>query len=252
MMRVRVRYTKRGRVRFVSARDMTSVWERALRRAELPIHYSEGFSPHPKVSFPDALPVGMSSTGEYAELTFSVPIEAGPALGRLSATLPEGMDITSFVVVPDGTKKLAAFLRATLWEVEFPATSPADATALTDDLDRRAAALLAADRVEVIRSRPKGDRTLDVRAPIHRLATTRRPSADGLITPALRTLLDNDGPSIRPNELLDGLASLADGDLPRPRRLRRVAQGEVRDDGLVEALTREHVMLVPEEHAEAA
>ena len=77
MQRLRVRYTKLGRVRFLSARDLTSVWERALRRAELPIAYSEGFSPHPKVSFPDALPVGYASTGEYAELTFAAEIDPG-------------------------------------------------------------------------------------------------------------------------------------------------------------------------------
>jgi hypothetical protein len=71
--RYRIRWTKEGRTRFVSARDLTSVWERALRRVDLPIAYSEGFTPHAKVSFPDALPVGYGSTGEYAELTFAAP-----------------------------------------------------------------------------------------------------------------------------------------------------------------------------------
>ena len=57
-MRLRVRYRKQGRLRFIGAIDVGRVWERALRRADLPIAYSEGFSPHPKVSFTDALPLG--------------------------------------------------------------------------------------------------------------------------------------------------------------------------------------------------
>ena len=119
MQRLRVRYTKLGRVRFLSARDLTSVWERSLRRAELPIAYSEGFTPHPKVSFPDALPVGYASTGEYAELTFAAQIDPGRGLGRLSAALPTGMDITTYLTVPDGARKLASYLKATLWELDF-------------------------------------------------------------------------------------------------------------------------------------
>src|SRR5690606_33621749 len=57
-MRVRARYAKEGRLRFGSAIDLGRIWERALRKADLPIGYSEGFTPHPKVSFPDALPLG--------------------------------------------------------------------------------------------------------------------------------------------------------------------------------------------------
>lgn len=250
MQRIRVRYTKEDRVRYVSARDLTSVWERAIRRVDLPIHYSEGFSPHPKVSFPDALPVGFASTGEYAELTFAVDIDAGRDLARLSATLPGGMDITSFVVVPDGAKKLAAHLRATMWEVEHEAADDADE--VVAELERRADALRAAERVEVVRERPKGDRTLDVRAPLISLAAFRRARPDGPSIPVLRAILSNDGPSIRPNELLDGLAQFATRELPRPRLYRRVAQGEPTDTGLVEALTRQTVSLQPEEHAEAA
>ena len=75
-VRYRVRWSKEGRTRFVSARDQSSIWERAIRRAALPIASSEGFTPHARVSFPDALPVGVASTGEYAELTFAAPIRA--------------------------------------------------------------------------------------------------------------------------------------------------------------------------------
>ncbi|GGI06817.1 TIGR03936 family radical SAM-associated protein [Egicoccus halophilus] len=250
--RIRIRWTKQGRTRFVSARDLTSVWERALRRADLPIAYSEGFTPHAKVSFPDALSVGYESTGEYAELTFAVPIAPAGDLARLSATLPEGMDITTYLEVPDGAPKLARMLRATLWEQEWPS---ADAAALADLLRRRSDALLAADRAEVVRHRPDGDRTIDVRPAILALAVSYRAGSgggdattDGART-VLRAVLRNDGPTVRPHDLK---AALSHDDVADPPITRRVAQGEHVEQGLREALSGQVEPLVLDVDAEAA
>ena len=249
MQRLRIRYTKTGRVRFVSARDMTSVWERALRRAELPIAYSEGFSPHPKISFPDALPVGYASTGEYAELTFAAPIDPGRGLGRLSTSLPPGMDVMTFVTVPDGARKLAGFLEATLWELEYAAVGDPDE--LVSELDRRVAAFMAADHVEVIRHRAKGDVTVDVRPAVLAFASSLR--GDGpQRTPVLRAVLRNDGPTIRPADLATALATFGDEPVAEPRLYVRVAQGHPTEDGVREALTQQVEPLVLARHAELA
>jgi radical SAM-linked protein len=255
--RLRIRWTKEGRTRYVSARDLTSVWERALRRADLPIAYSEGFTPHAKVSFPDALPVGYGSTGEYAELTFAVPIVPDRDLARLSATLPEGMDITTYLEVPQGAPKLARMLRATLWELAWP---PVDATELTDLLRRRSDELLAATAAEVVRHRPDGDRTIDVRPAVLDLAASTVTSPTPGVTSSserphpgartvLRAVLRNDGPTVRPTDLLN---ALADGDVAQPPVLRRVAQGDHVPSGLREALSGQVEPLVPNVDAEAA
>lgn len=252
--RIRIRYTKEGRVRFVSARDLTSVWERALRRADLPIAYSEGFTPHAKVSFPDALPVGYASTGEYAELTFAAPIDPARDLGRLSDTLPEGMDITTFLEVPDGAPKLARMLPATLWELVWPAIPRPEARPFAADLAAASEQLLAADHAEVVRHRPDGDRTLDVRPAVVALRVpTPTDAADGdVTTPAFRAVLRNDGPTIRPTDLLTALGVWLDVQPPEPWRIRRLAQGEAVDEGLREALSGEVVPLVSDVDAEAA
>jgi radical SAM-linked protein len=258
MQRYRIRWTKLGRVRFVSARDLQSVWERALRRADLPIAYSEGFSPHAKVSFPDALSVGFVSTGEYAELTFAAPISPERDLAALSAALPEGMDITTYLAVPDGAPKLARMLRVTLWEQVWPAV---DADELTDLLSRRGEELLAADHAEVIRRRPNGDKTIDVRPAVLALAARTRPDPGGART-VLRAVLRNDGPTVRPPDLLMALAEDAavrgDASPRRPVEIAppvttcRVAQGEFDGDRLREALSGELVALEPGVDAEAA
>jgi radical SAM-linked protein len=245
--RYRIRWTKVGRTRFVSARDLTSVWERALRRADLPIAYSEGFTPHAKVSFPDALPVGVSSTGEYAELTFAAPIVPDRDLARLSAALPEGMDVLTYLAVPDGAPKLARMLRATLWELVWP---PADAAALTGLLRRRGDELLRSDHAEVIRHRPDGDRTIDVRPAVLDLATSLRRAPDGAdARTVLRAVLRNDGPTVRPTDLF---AALSHDDIAAPPTTCRVAQGEHVPEGLREALSGEVAPLVPDVDAEAA
>ena len=251
MQRLRVRYTKLGRVRFLSARDLTSVWERALRRAELPIAYSEGFTPHPKVSFPDALPVGYASTGEYAELTFAADIDPGRGLGRLSAALPTGMDITTYLTVPDGARKLASFLKATLWELDYRDVGEADAPTCVDELDRRIARLLDEEQVEVVRHRAKGDVTVDLRPSVVAMAASLRGEPPQQ-APVLRAVLRNDGPTVRPSDLAHALARFADRPLPDPRTFVRVAQGSWTDEGLVEALTQQVERLVPGRQAEAA
>jgi radical SAM-linked protein len=254
LQRYRIRWTKEGRVRFVSARDLSSVWERALRRADLPIAYSEGFSPHAKVSFPDALPVGVSSTGEYAELTFAAPIVPDRDLAALSAALPEGMDITTYVEVPDGAPKLARMLRATLWELEWP---PVDADELSLLLSTRCRQLLAAEHAEVIRHRPDGDRIIDVRPALLTLAVGTRHDPRGART-VLRAVLRNDGPTVRPTDLQTALATDVvseagrDPDVAPPALTTRVAQGEPVDGGLREALSGEVAPLVLDVDAEAA
>jgi radical SAM-linked protein len=245
--RYRIRWTKVGRTRFISARDLTSVWERALRRADLPIAYSEGFTPHPKVSFPDALPVGVSSTGEYAELTFAAPIEPASDLAALSAALPAGMDITTYLEVPDGAPKLAKMLRATLWELAWP---PVDQTELAALLSTRSDELLAADRAEVVRHRPDGDRTIDVRPAVLALAATTRPGSHARDAhTVLRAVLRNDGPTVRPTDLH---AALSRGDVAEPRAVLRCVQGAPEPEGVRDALGGEVEPLVPDVDAEAA
>lgn len=248
--RIRIRWTKTGRTRFVSARDLSSVWERALRRADLPIAYSEGFTPHAKVSFPDALSVGYVSTGEYAELTFAAPIVPDRDLARLSATLPEGMDITTYLDVPDGAPKLARMLRATLWEQAWPTVDAAEVAAL---LRQRRDELLAAEHAEVVRHRPDGDRTIDVRPAVLAIAVSHG-ADEGGATPSgartvLRAVLRNDGPTVRPHDLL---AALGRDDVADPVTTCRVAQGEHVPDGLREALSGQVEPLVLDVDAEAA
>lgn len=275
--RLRIRHTKLGRTRYLSARDLTSVWERSLRRAQLPIAYSQGFTPHAKVSFPDALPVGLASTGEYAELSFAAPIDPGPGLGSLSAALPDGMKITTYLEVPDGAPKLAKMLRCTLWELAWPAADTGEAERRAADGTAAIEALLARDSHEITKHRPSGDKVVDVRPPLLRAACTVAPApgwitagmpsasppsdttssstSDPGVATILRVLLRNGGATVRPPDLVTALAQVTPDDhepLPETRHACRVAQGTVVDGGCKEALTGQVERLVLDAAAEAA
>jgi len=220
-VRVRARYAKTGRLRFTSALDLGRVFDRALRRAQLPIAYSEGFSPHPKVSFPDALPLGYASTGEYVELTFAVPLDLETVVAGLDAALPDGLSVEDAVEVSDGSPKLASLLRASLWLLEWDGAVPGLATACER--------LLSADALPVARQRKGEPVEVDLRPAVAALVADDDQRA-------LRCVLHAVEPPVRPTELLLALATFLP-DLPEPALTTRVAQGFPDPDGLREALS---------------
>ena len=222
-MRTRVRYAKTGKVRFVSAIDLGRIWERSLRRADVPIAYSEGFSPHPKISFPDALPLGYASTGEYAELTFAGPIDLPAAMAALNAAFPAGLAIMQAVPVADGDARLSRWLQAAVWDIAYPAPVPS--------LGAAVAAARSAATLPVARERKGEVVVVDLRPAISSLSTDLQ---------TVRAVLHHVEPQVRPTEVELALRSLA-ADLPDPALVTRVAQGRPDDDGLLEALSGERI-----------
>ncbi|MFO7777105.1 MAG: DUF2344 domain-containing protein, partial [Nitriliruptoraceae bacterium] len=174
--------------------------------------------------------------------------------GALSTSLPAGMDILTYLEVPDGAPKLAKMLRATIWELSWRASDPGASDALdgddtlADELQRRCAELQAATQVEVIRHRPDGDRTIDVRPAVLALAASTRPTPSGATT-ILRAVLRNDGPTVRPTDLH---AALNRGDVAEPHAVLRCVQGAHEPEGVRDALGGEVELLVPDVDAEAA
>src|SRR3954453_4608196 len=118
VQRLRIRYAKRDRMRFTSHRDVARALERALRRAELPMAYSAGFSPHPKVSYAGAAPTGVASEAEYLEIGLAERREPDDVRRSLDAALPPGLDVVDVVESAGGS--LADRINASRWRVELP------------------------------------------------------------------------------------------------------------------------------------
>jgi radical SAM-linked protein len=208
-------------MRFASHRDIARAMERAVRKAGLPIAYSAGFTPHPKISYAGAAATGVASEAEYLELAFTSPCEPEDVRARLDAALPDGIDVID--VAERGAPPLAQ-LEASQWQLTLPGVPPAAAQAAIGEF-------LAASRVEVERGTKKGTRRMDARAAVISMELDRRASAaqpDGC--GILRMVVRHTTPAVRPDDILAALDSVATGTaagltLTAPPVVTRLAQG---------------------------
>ncbi|MHC5902713.1 TIGR03936 family radical SAM-associated protein [Streptomyces sp. S6] len=219
MQRIRLRYTKRGRLRFTSHRDFQRAFERALRRAEVPMAYSAGFTPHPKVSYANAAPTGTGSEAEYLEIALTAARDPRKLRELLDESLPDGLDIVDAVEAK--TSGLADRLTASVWELRLAGVDPEAAGEAVD-------AFNAAELVEVQRATKNGVRNFDARAAVVHLETTQSETADRPTDQPcaiLRLVVRHVTPAVRPDDVLSGLRAVADLAPPVPAAVTRLAQG---------------------------
>ena len=219
--RLRVRYAKRGRMRFASHRDIARALERALRRASVPMAFSAGFSPHPKVSYTGAAPTGVASEAEYLELVLAEERDPERVRADIDAAMPEGIDVVE--VVEARQSGLADRLQASAWQVEMAGVDP-------DDAARAVAAYVAADSVEVERMTKKGRRRFDTRPAVVRIDVCsgphgRVPGEHDTAYAILRMVVRHTTPAVRPDDVLTGLLHVADLAPPSSPVMTRLAQG---------------------------
>lgn len=220
VQRVRVKYVKRGRLRFVSHRDFARALERALRRADVPIAFSAGFSPHPKISYIGAAPTGVTSHAEYLELGLSRRVELDDLRSRLDEALPDGLDIAE--IVPAGPGSLADRIVASHWRVEL-----AETPGITEAVEL----FLASDQILVERLTKDGRREIDARLPV--VSVSLSSGSNSYDRAILSMVVRQAAPSVRPDDVLAALQQLG-AQLPSaPPRATRLAQGLLGADGSV-------------------
>lgn len=261
VQRVRVRYAKRGPLRFTSHRDFARALERALRRARIPMAFSQGFTPHPKISYASAAPTGAASEAEYLELGLQAPMAPEALVTALDAVLSPGLDVLDAVTVgtagagaggdaggPGGS--LADRMEASRWWIALPGVEP-------ETLRHAVVAFEAAPEVLVERATKHGRRTIDprravvaIRVPEEVLpeevlpegavpggARGAEPSVGapsgvtGVPCAILDCVVRQVTPSVRPDDVLSGLRAVADLEPPVPPRATRLAQGPLTAQG---------------------
>lgn len=263
VQRLRLCYAKRGRMRFASHRDFQRALERAVRRAGLPVAFSGGFTPHPRISYANAAPTGAASEAEYLEISLTRVCDPAWVCSILNDALPPGLDVID--AVPSGGGALADRLEASVWRIELPGVGADEARAAL-------ARFLAAARVEVQRMTKSGIRTFDARAAVLSAeVTSGEPPAGADVTPSapspaalpgepgvdpdghaelsrtgdsrpdlvtqrvaqagplpcaiLQLVVRHTTPAVRPDDVLAALRSQADLAPPSPPRMTRLAQG---------------------------
>lgn len=199
MTRIRVRFAKLGKIRWTSHRDTARMWERAFRRVNLPLAYSNGFSPRPRVSFGLALSTGYESVAEYLDLDLSSEACDLDLLGpRLSAALPEGVDVIAVAALEERSRSLQEEVTACTWRLAVTSVEP---DAPVPDIEVRLRQLLAADSIVITRARKGREVTEDIRPAILALRSIGE-TDDGVW---LECDLATQPRSLRPTELVAAL-----------------------------------------------
>ncbi len=162
-VKLRICFDKHGKIRFTSHRDVARIWERTLRRASLPVAYSEGFSPRPKLSFGLALSTGHESDAEYLDIELDpdrtdLTMDLESLATELSGHLPVGMHVTGMAFVDRRTPSLQETVTSCIWQIDV-----VDVDA--DTVARAVARALAAEDLVVTRER-KGKQVTDDLRPL--------------------------------------------------------------------------------------
>jgi radical SAM-linked protein len=225
VQRIRIRYAKRGPLRFTSHRDFARAIERAIHRANIPIAFSQGFTPHPKISFASAAPTGVASEAEYLELGLSQTVDPELLRKALDAALSPGLDIVE-AVVAGSAGSLSDRITASHWRVEIPGVSYSSLAAAVT-------AFLAEPEVLVERLTKQGRRTLDTRAAVVNLAPS---GSEGAPCAILDLVVRQVTPSVRPDDVLSGLNVVAGLESSAPggfssSRATRLVQGTLTPQG---------------------
>jgi radical SAM-linked protein len=221
VQKLRLRYAKRGPLRFASHRDLARTLERALRRARVPMAFSAGFSPHPKISYVGAAPTGAASEAEYVEIGVAQRCDPEQVRAALDASLPPGIDVLECVEAAEGGGSLADRIDAATWRVELPGVPLAELAPAVE-------AFLAADVVTVEKRTKNGLRDIDARA-----AVAGASAAEEAGCAILHMVVRQGTPAVRPDDVLAALAAVADLHPPLPPRAVREAQGRLDDTGTV-------------------
>src|SRR5512142_1359063 len=133
IMRIRITFVKQGALRYTGHLDLHKLWERAARRAELPLAYSQGFHPQPKMNLAAALPLGLSSRCEVMDMKLEHDIPLDDLATRLNITLPTGLRVLKVEQVDERAPTLQTQVASAEYEVTL--TGPLDGSALKRKVD---------------------------------------------------------------------------------------------------------------------
>lgn len=118
-MKIRIKFSKKGAVKFIGHLDIMRYFQKAIRRADVDICYSEGFSPHQIMSFASPLGVGLSSSGEYFDIEVASTQDSDTMVARLNDAMAEGITVHSFKKLPDRAQNAMSIVAAADYTLTF-------------------------------------------------------------------------------------------------------------------------------------
>jgi len=155
--RLRITFAKGGDLRFISHLDLKVVWERALRRAWVPLAYSQGYNPQAKLQLASGLPLGYTGAAEVMDVMLTESMSPEEFVNRVDPALPEGLNIVAVEEAPTESPSLQSALHQAMYRIILETPLPAD------ELTTRINSLLASDHLEQQRIRKGRTETFDLR-----------------------------------------------------------------------------------------
>lgn len=171
-MKVRIKFRKYGVMKFIGHLDVMRYFQKAIRRAEIPIAFTQGFSPHMIMSFAQPLGVGITSDGEYLDIEITEPISSERAICQLNEVMVDGMEVSSFVRISDEKKASGMTITAAadykVYLLESAKTSDVKLP-LTDELKKIVEEFMAQEQIIVLKKTKKSEKEVDIKPMIYDL-----------------------------------------------------------------------------------
>lgn len=210
-MRAMIRFGKQPRLRFISHLDLQRFFQRALNRTGLPIAWTQGFNPHPILSFGSALALGWTSEYEILDVKLSAPMGRRRTEDAMRAALPVDLPVLEVRMVDDRHPAPMAMVRASDYEITLSGETAAATLAAAEEFLRR-------ESVMAVRKTKSGEREVDIR-PMALLLERK-----GDVLSARLMLTEKD--TLKPDLLVRALAEIAGAEVPEMRIHRRCLLGE--------------------------
>lgn len=196
MHKIRAEITKGEEIRYISHLDYASVLERAIRRTQLPVAYSEGFNPHMKISFASALAVGVTSAAEYMDIEFKSAVSADVFVEKLRANLPEGVKLLAAKMIVDKQPALMAMVDLAEYTVDVLFAGDWDL------LVQATEAFNASAEVFYLRKTPKSKKEIEVKQYMHTPVVVQK--IDDMIRFLIAVKITPSG-SVKPGEIIKAM-----------------------------------------------
>lgn len=203
-MKIRIKFRKYGALKFIGHLDMMRYFQKALRRAEIDMKYSEGFNPHMIMSFAAPLGVGITSDGEYFDIEVKSTRSTEESLKALNDVMVEGVEVTSYVALPDNAKKSMSIVAAADYEIffkegyEVPKTSEEFAKIFRDFY-------IGQDSILIVKKTKKSEKEMDIKPLIYEFAIQRKNDKPSFYLKVSTGSVDN----IKPELVLDKMFAFA-------------------------------------------
>lgn len=204
-MKIRIKFRKYGVMKFIGHLDIMRYFQKAMRRAEIDICYSEGFSPHQIMSFAAPLGVGITSDGEYLDIEVNSTLSTEKALHVLNETMVEGVEIVDYVQLPDNAKTAMSIVAAADYDLYFKAgyDAPKSATEFAEAIDDF---FTKPSEVLITKKTKKSEKVMDLKQLVYDFKAESKVREDGAVVPSFYLMVSTgSSDNLKPELVVESL-----------------------------------------------